>query len=346
VQRSGPWLAGLRLRGPALTFAVACPEAPRPVCAAASTLPAATRSELAPYVEDVHELVKCIGLDAGEPGERMLEREDREQHDPDRDRQARDHQPLGPCIPRAESLRNINDALKRIAKNLKHTIHSVQVTEIVEDGKHVTKLLLRVSDAQIKVEPNINTRGTLFAVEERSLVPAAEKLFKRSTSINTVSLSDLYGGKIYAALDRQHPRDLFDVMLLLKNEGVTDDIRKGFIVYLASHDRPMSELIDPTRHDMQAAFENHFTGMTTDPVSYEQLIKAREELINTLRLTLTESEKKFLISIKEGKPIWSLLNVPGVEKLPGVQWKLLNIAKMDASKHKQALDALKRKLGL
>jgi hypothetical protein len=38
--------------------------------------------------------------------------------------------------------------------------------------------------------------------------------------------TDLYGGKLCAALDRQHPRDLFDVGLLLRNEGITPAIRR------------------------------------------------------------------------------------------------------------------------
>jgi hypothetical protein len=46
-----------------------------------------------------------------------------------------------------------------------------------------------------------------------------------------------------AALDRQHPRDLFDVRDLLANEGIDDVLRKAFIVYLLSHDRPMSEVL-------------------------------------------------------------------------------------------------------
>lgn len=43
-------------------------------------------------------------------------------------------------------------------------------------------------------------------------------------------LHDLYSGKLVAALDRQHPRDLFDVQLLLENEGLDDDLVEVFIV--------------------------------------------------------------------------------------------------------------------
>ena len=91
-------------------------------------------------------------------------------------------------------------------------------------------------------------------------------------------------------MDRQHPRDLFDVKLLLENEGITDEIRKAFVVYLASHDRPMHELLDPKRKDVRRIYENEFAGMAIDEMPYEDLIAAREVLIETLKKELTEDE--------------------------------------------------------
>jgi len=52
--------------------------------------------------------------------------------------------------------------------------------------------------------------------------------FERSLEIQVSSLPDLFGGKIAAALDRQHPRDLFDINLLFGAEGLTKDIMSGF----------------------------------------------------------------------------------------------------------------------
>ncbi len=57
-----------------------------------------------------------------------------------------------------------------------------------------------------------------------------------------------------AALDRQHPRDLFDVSALLANEGLTDALRTAFVVYLISHNRPAVELLAPGRLDIEAEF--------------------------------------------------------------------------------------------
>lgn len=154
---------------------------------------------------------------------------------------------------------------------------------------------------------------------------------------------DLFAGKICAALDRQHPRDLFDLSLLLKEDGFSDKLRKTFIVYLISHNRPISELINPNRLDITEQFKNNFEGMTLEPVSQSSLEEAREEIIS-LTQKLDDKEKEFLISFKSGEPKWDLLGLPDINKLPAVQWKLLNISKMPRNKNEEALRELERKL--
>ena len=174
----------------------------------------------------------------------------------------------------------------------------------------------------------------------------ARERFGLSVTISILSLPDLFGGKICAALDRQHPRDIFDVKLLLEDEGLTPEIRKAFVVYWVSHDRPMHELIDPPRRDMRRLFEGELRDMTDDPVAYEDLVEAREKLIRLLKQDLTVDERRFVVSIKEGQPRWELLGIEGLDKLPAIQWKLLNIRKMEPKKHQEHLHNLKEKLGL
>jgi hypothetical protein len=147
-------------------------------------------------------------------------------------------------------------------------------------------------------------------------------------------------------LDRQHPRDLFDVKLLLDNEGITEEIRKAFVVYLASHDRPIHELLDPKPKNIRKIYENEFADMTVDPVSYDDLIGARETLIETLRKELSDGERQFLVSLKAGQPKWELAGIDGVEKFPAVQWKLTNVQKMSAKKQRELLTRLMRVLQL
>lgn len=61
---------------------------------------------------------------------------------------------------------------------------------------------------------------------------------------------------------------------------------------------------------------------------------------------LTDAEKTFLVSLKEGQPKWSEIGIEGIEKLPAIQWKLMNIQKIGEAKRTESLERLKRKLGL
>jgi predicted nucleotidyltransferase component of viral defense system len=251
-----------------------------------------------------------------------------------------------PLEPRQESLQHLGEALEHIGSTIEETVRPCQAHRARDGAGNISKLIVRTADAQVVVEPNTVLRGTIFPCEERELVRSAQDLFALSVTVNTLSLPDLYGGKLVAALDRQHPRDLFDVKLLVENEGITDDIRRAFVVYLASHDRPMNELIDPVRKDFRQVFETQFAGLTAAPVTYEELAEARESMIHQLCESLTLAERQFLVSIKEGKPRWELLGLEGIERLPGIQWKLQNIAKMSPKKHAAALEMLKARLGL
>ncbi|GJL56610.1 MAG: hypothetical protein NPIRA02_37420 [Nitrospirales bacterium] len=247
--------------------------------------------------------------------------------------------------PRDTALNKISEALRRIASTLKKAMPGVKTQESrAQEPQRTTKLVVANSQTRIKIEPNEVLRGSVFPPEERELTPRAEGMFERSVTACVLSTPDLYGGKICAALDRQHPRDLYDVKVLLEQEGLTDEIRKAFVVYLASHDRPISELLAPTRKEIRQIYEHEFVGMTIDTVSYEDLLEARAHLIATLRKELTDDEKTFLLSLKKGHPNWSLLGVEGIEKLPAVQWKLKNIHSMHEKKHAEALEKLKKVL--
>ncbi len=149
-----------------------------------------------------------------------------------------------------------------------------------------------------------------------------------------------------AALDRQHPRDMFDVKLLMDADGITTETRKAFIIYLASHDRPINELFEPARKNMREVYQREFVGMTKDPVSYEELEQAREQYIKILSESLTQEKRRFLVSIKMAQPEWSLLNIDGIDKLPAIQQKLLNIRKLGKEKHAELLSRLKKKLNI
>jgi len=212
--------------------------------------------------------------------------------------------------------------------------------------EHVSKLSVSTAEATVKIEPNLVLRGTVFPPVERELSQQAEALFEVSATASILAVPDLYGGKLCATLDRQHPRDIFDVKILMENEGITDEIRTAFVVYLASHDRPMSELLDPNLRDFRQVFEQEFAGMTTEEVTYDELVAVRESLIDTINETMMDTEKKFLLSIKQGEPDWDLMPVTGIDRLPAIQWKLLNIRKMKKEKHAESLQKLRTALGI
>ena len=134
-----------------------------------------------------------------------------------------------PIEDRNTSLANISVALDRIATSIEkvHTNLKVQRTR-AKGSQRISKLVVIDRDAQIKIEPNEVIRGFVFPAQERDLCSRAEILFEKTASITTLSFADLYGGKLCAALDRQHPRDIYDMKVLLENEGITDEIRKAF----------------------------------------------------------------------------------------------------------------------
>ena len=253
-----------------------------------------------------------------------------------------------PVEDRATTLRGINAALQRMADKIRRSMPTAQVTERKLAGQNiVVKLTVRVPNVgEVKIEPNTVLRGVVHPTTELTLVSRAVEVFGRSAAIRTLSLAELYGGKLCAALDRQHPRDLFDVHGLFQAEGITDEIRRAFVIFLASHDRPMSELLNPNRQNMQQIFADQFEGMTLDQVPLAALEIARERLIEKINRDLTNAEREFLLSMKQLAPRWDLLGIPGLERLPGLQWKLYNLRKMDPAKRLAAEQLLRRKLRL
>lgn len=248
-------------------------------------------------------------------------------------------------IPRDEALRDIDAALNRIGDGIKRLLPDARVERSkAKDDNRVVKLLVIREGALIKIEPNEVIRGTVFPCKKRNLVEAAEDLFELSVGARILSVADLYGGKFCAALDRQHPRDLFDVKMLLDGEGITDDIRKAFVIYLASHNRPMNELLSPNWQEIRPIFESDFRDITSASVTCDELVDVRDLMHKKLLRSLTDDERRFLISVKNGDPEWNLIAIDGIEKLPAIQWKVQNVRRMPAEKKARELEKLRRVL--
>lgn len=247
-----------------------------------------------------------------------------------------------PVKPRQESLEEIDVALKRIAERIKATIDGARVEQHQHDGA-VTWLLVRAEGVQIKVEVTPVLRGCVFEPELRTVSAKVEDEFGFAEA-RVISWSDLYAGKIVAALDRQHPRDLFDVRDLLANEGITDDLRTAVIVYLLSHNRPMAEVLGSPQKDISQEYERGFEGMTDNPVALDDLIKARKDLVAEIVGKMPDRHRKFLISFERGEPEWDLLDVKGVSELPAVRWRMKNLDTLPPEKRAVLVDDLEKVL--
>ncbi|WP_455231065.1 nucleotidyl transferase AbiEii/AbiGii toxin family protein [Geopseudomonas aromaticivorans] len=243
-----------------------------------------------------------------------------------------------PNSPRDQALNEVRAALERIAASVERRLPAVKAT-VQANRPDELRILVRTAAAQIKVEVSPVLRGTVHPPQPSDVVDQVEEEFGFA-SIPVVSLPDLYGGKLCAALDRQHPRDLFDVMLMLREEGLTREIFEGFLVYLISHGRPLADLLEPRWKPLEQIFQAEFAGMTREPVTLEQLETTRLALLEAIRQQLTPRDAEFLLSLKEGQPDWSLLGLPGIELLPAVRWKLSNIQGMNEQKRGEALARL------
>lgn len=250
-----------------------------------------------------------------------------------------------PMKGRDEALQEICDALDAISAELKAAFKDIELTEAYKSKRDALRLIVARNGVQIKVELSPVLRGTVYEPKLMEVCAAVEDEFGY-VEVPVVALADLYAGKICAALDRQHPRDLFDVKWLLENEGLTDEIRKALLVYLSSHNRPMAELLKPQFKDISAIYAGEFANMAETDVPLEELEAVRDRLVALIHQGLTENEKAFLLSFKNREPDWPLLELSGVSELPAIKWKQINLAKMPDEKHKPALEKLKEVLGV
>lgn len=242
-----------------------------------------------------------------------------------------------PMEDRETALENIRAALARITDSVKKTIIGAQVQNTTLQQDTSLRLIVSLNDVRVKIELSPVIRGSLFPAVRMEVTPEVEKEFGYAEML-VASHPDLYAGKLCAALDRQHPRDLFDVKQLYENEGLTEELRKTFLVFLISHFRPMAELLNPNRKDISGIYETEFLQMAEIDVTLEELLSARERLISDINKDMTDSERKFLLSIKNKTPDWALsgLDANLVSELPSVKWRLLNLEKMTKDKHQAA----------
>lgn len=108
-----------------------------------------------------------------------------------------------------------------------------------------TSNLVEGHGARVKIEVNFVFRGAVLPVVQNVLIQTAQDLFTTEVVLPVLDTAELCGSKLVAAMDRQHPRDIFDVMKMLERFGWQSSFVDCFVAYLAGHNRPMHELLFP-----------------------------------------------------------------------------------------------------
>jgi predicted nucleotidyltransferase component of viral defense system len=232
---------------------------------------------------------------------------------------------------RQDALREIKATLKEYKRKFESLGFSVHMTEGGAD-ELVGKLVVSREGVSIKIEPNTVIRGSLYAIEKRSLNPVARDEFKQDLDVVCLDHRELMGGKLVAMLDRQHPRDIFDMKCFLDHQGALADCKEAFAFYLLQSNRPFSEVLRPRLKDLEEAFSGGFQGMTRTEIFLNDLIKCRREIVEQLPGVLGVAFGEFLVSILEQEPKWDFLVNKNFADYPGIQWKQLNIKKMSDDK--------------
>lgn len=245
---------------------------------------------------------------------------------------------------RDAALQEIANELDAIAARLETS--GLAVRKIAANDQGETKLLVSNEDAQVKVEVNIVFRGTVMPVVRQALCQRASDLFGVELTLPVLDSAELYGSKLVAAMDRQHPRDLFDAMQMLEQDGLSDETLECFVTYLAGHNRPIHEVLFGNNKDISLEYRDNFVGMTTEEVSLDQLLAVRQRLRTEIPQRLTANQKAFLVGLSQAAPDWSLLACSHAEELPALRWKLANLetfrSKRSGDFHRQAAQLIER----
>lgn len=225
---------------------------------------------------------------------------------------------------RNEDLNKIRQSLESVKNRLKAIFPNIRF-EDEKRAEEELKLLCTKDNATVKVEVNQINRGLIAPTCTKILCNRAEEKFDKFCELKTVSVGQLWGGKLNAALERQHPRDIFDVKNMLQEIGFTEEVKQGFLFFLLCGKRPIDEILNPNFINQKVIFDSQFSGMTNEEFTYQEFEKIREELVLLIQMSLNQSDKEFLLSFVSGNPDWKDFDY---SKYPAIKWKQLNITNL------------------
>jgi predicted nucleotidyltransferase component of viral defense system len=244
------------------------------------------------------------------------------------------------------ALQLISSHLKSMRADLNHigiTCHAA-----TDQGGDEMKVFVERDRTRVKVEVNHVFRGTILPVELRPLTAEAQDTFFSDIEIPVLHPDELYGSKLVAAMDRQHPRDIFDIHKLYQENGLTEGIIECFVCYLAGHNRPIHEVLFANEINIESSHANEFEGMTREALSLGSLLETRKRLFAELPARLSGNQRTFLASLAEAKPDWSLMSCRHLAEMPAIRWKLANLEHLrtrNPAKFSQQSRELRKRFG-
>lgn len=241
-----------------------------------------------------------------------------------------------PITDRRTSIDVINAHLTQLKQMIERTVPGIKVVHKPD----VLKLQCSYEGAMVKIEVNGTKRGIIGATGDHMLCARAQNEFQMGCKARIVSFSQLYGGKITAALSRQHPRDLFDCKYMEIDNF--KDVKDGFMLCLLGSDKPIIESLRPNSIDQTEALEKQFAGMSDVPFSYADYEDARINLVKMVNDNLDSADKDFLLSFEVGNPIWNLCCAGDLSAYPSVRWKQQNIIKLKELNPQKHLDGINK----
>lgn len=242
-----------------------------------------------------------------------------------------------PIKAREDSFADIHKNLAIIKEKVKTVVPDIVITE------KPNKIYCTRRGVMVKIEASGTKRGLIDPASIKPLCNAAQNEFETANKAKIVSLSQLYGGKITAALDRQHPRDLFDVKLMFDFITNFDQVKRGFLYCRLGGDRPIIESLQPNRVDHQETLVKQFARMTKIPFSYNDYEETREKLVDFINSNLTLQDKEFLIAFESGEDLSRYTEYQEYLHFPSVLWKMQNISKLkkiNPAKHRRSIEKL------
>ena len=250
-----------------------------------------------------------------------------------------------PVRSREQSLAEMKEELSNYVDDFTKRGFLAEIIGINKDNP-VGKLYVSNKFASIKIEPNPVVRGTVLPTQMKYLSPAVKQTFQQEINggVRCLDYNEIIGGKLVAMLDRQHPRDVFDMLNYYENKDHLRDVMDLFVIYLVQANRSFSEVLSPNLQDMEKLFKTNFTGMTQEPTDLNKLIVCREKALRDLRQSLETRHKEFIISFMRGAPRWELMPFEHLDQLPGMKWRLQNLQAISDIKREEEIAKIREAL--